>query len=206
MYICVSGRGRPAADWDAVGRRLSARGDVLPLDLRSGAADLCRIARDRRPGRTTLVGHSMGAVVAMEAAAGQPGLFAGLVMTDGFYPPARGGRTLAATVADYGRHRALFAVGAPSRWRQRETRVAAPRMRSLMAMGLWPASFHRLADRVSCPVLMVHGTHDHHVPAAFAVAAQARHPSWELRLIKAGHFPHRDAPDAWLGAVEAWLG
>jgi pimeloyl-ACP methyl ester carboxylesterase len=206
MHICVAGRGRPAADWDAVGSVLAARGEVVALDLLScDADDLCRIARVRAPGAAVLIGHSMGAVVAMEAAAAEPQLFAGLVMTDGFYPPSRNGRSFAATAADYARHRLLFAAGAPSRRRDRTSRVDAPRMRSLMSMGVRPATFHRLADRVSCPVLMVHGARDHHVPPAFATAAAARHPLWELQMVDSGHFPHRDAPQEWLAVVEGWL-
>lgn len=206
MHICVAGRGRPAADWDAVGSRLADRGEVVALDLRGcSAAELRRVARDRAPGTAVLVGHSMGAVLAMEAAAAQPQLFAGLIMTDGFYPPSRSGRSFAATAADYAGHRLLFAAGAVGRRRHRSSRVEAPRLRSLMSMGFRPATFHRLADQVSCPVLMVHGARDHHVPPAFAVGAAVRHPAWKLRMIDAGHFPHRDAPGRWLAAVEGWL-
>jgi hypothetical protein len=43
------------------------------------------------------------------------------------------------------------------------------------------------------------------VPSAFAAAAAARHPSWDLRMIDSGHFPHRDAAEAWLAVVEGWL-
>jgi pimeloyl-ACP methyl ester carboxylesterase len=206
VQICIAGRGRPAADWQAVGPRLAERGELVTLDLGGCDADeLRRIARSRAPGGTVLIGHSMGALVAMQAAAAEPPLFTGLVMTDGFYPPSRNGRTITATAADYTRHRLLFAAGALRRRPNRATRVATPRLRSLMSLGLRPATFHSIADRVACPVLLVHGSRDHHVPSAFAAAAAARHPSWDLRMIDSGHFPHRDAAEAWLAVVEDWL-
>ncbi len=63
-----------------------------------------------------------------------------------------------------------------------------------------------MADRVSCPVLLVHGGEDHYVPPVFALAAAGRHPAWQLALITgAGHFPHRDNPAAWLTSVVPWL-
>jgi pimeloyl-ACP methyl ester carboxylesterase len=82
----------------------------------------------------------------------------------------------------------------------------AAALRTLARYGVRPAAFHNLADRVSCPVLLLHGDEDHYVPPAFALAAADRHPQWEFSLIPgAGHLPHRDNPANWLASVDPWL-
>jgi hypothetical protein len=72
----------------------------------------------------------------------------------------------------------------------------------------WPgrAAFDALASAVAAPVLVVHARDDHHVPVDFALAAVARHPAWQARLLGAGgHHAHVRAPGRWLSAVEPWL-
>jgi pimeloyl-ACP methyl ester carboxylesterase len=160
-----------------------------------------------------LIGHSMGAVASILLAATYPDRLAGLVLTAPFLPVARHGRSSLATAADYARHRALFLANSRSRRAQRTSAVKArdfrARARGLIALarlGLRPASFHAMAARVTCPVLIVHGSDDHYVPAAFARAAAARYPTWQIALIPAvGHFPHRDEPAAWLAIVDPFL-
>ncbi len=154
----------------------------------------------------------MGALASMLIAATQPHRLAGLVLTAPFVPVARNGRSTLATAADYARHRVLFLAGAGRRRRDRSElrtvnrRTRAAGLRALAQYGLRPGAFHALADRVSCPVLLVHGGNDHYVPPAFALAAAARHPAWQVALIAgAGHFPHRDDPAAWLSTVDPWL-
>ncbi|MGI8904818.1 MAG: alpha/beta fold hydrolase [Solirubrobacteraceae bacterium] len=105
-----------------------------------------------------------------------------------------------ATVGARGRRRRHS--GQPTE--DRRARIAG--LRALAHYGLRPNAFHAIADRVSCPVLLVHGARDHYVPPAFARAAAERHPDWELALIPAaGHFPHRDNPAAWLASVDPWV-
>ncbi len=224
-FICISGLGGVSGEWACVAESLKRRGRVLVLELpvagdgsssRAGSplAAGHRLVREAlaRDGthRPVLLGHSMGALAAILAAANEPARLAGLVLTAPFLPVARHGRSRIRTAADYGRHRALFigetARRTPLRRESMTVRSRAAALRSLARYGLRPNSFHALADRVTCPVLLVHGSSDHYVPAAFASGAAERHPGWRLELVAgAGHFPHRDAPGAWLQAVEPWL-
>jgi pimeloyl-ACP methyl ester carboxylesterase len=61
-------------------------------------------------------------------------------------------------------------------------------------------------DAVRCPVLLIHGSRDRFVPAAFARAAAIRHPGWRLIVLpEVGHIPQLEAPHRWTSAVHEWL-
>jgi pimeloyl-ACP methyl ester carboxylesterase len=158
-------------------------------------------------GRAVLLGHSFGGVQALKIAAAEPERVDALVLTGCFFPPARGGRTLAAAALDYARHRALYVRDLAARRRAPRPRpTAARRLASLAWLGLRPSAFHLLADGVRCRVLVVHGDRDHVVPIGFARAAVAVHPTWTLREVEdGGHFAHRDRAVQWAGIVGAWL-
>jgi pimeloyl-ACP methyl ester carboxylesterase len=158
-------------------------------------------------GAVAVVGHSFGCLPALRFAADHPAAVDAVVLTSGFYPPARDGRSLASTMADYGQHRMAYARELARRGRApRPTTGAARRLASLARLGIHPRAFHELADRVRCPVLVVHGAADHVVPVAFARAAAARHPAWTYDEVPdAGHYLHRDAPAAWAEIVRIWL-
>lgn len=222
--VCVSGLNGAAGEWTGVGPALARYGDVGAVELtlraasgahgRGGPLQAGAQALDpvlaSPPERSVLIGHSMGAVVSMLKAATEPDRLAGLVLTAPFLPVARHGRSTLRTVADYAHHRVRFVAGTRDRRRlERRTvdrRTRATGLLALARYGVRPAAFHAMADRVSCPVLLVHGGEDHYVPATFALAAAARHPAWQLDLLTGvGHFPHRDNPAAWLSAVAPWL-
>lgn len=225
LLVCVSGLGGTADEWIGVGPALSGHGEVIAVELtlpppgtghgggplQSAVRALDQVLRCC-PERPVLIGHSMGAVGSMVIAASRPDRLGGLVLTAPFVPVGRNGRPTWVTAADYARHRVLFAAGARGRRRQRvglptlNTRKRVAGLRALAHYGLRPATFHAMADRVTCPVLLVHGSEDHYVPPAFALAAAARHPSWQVALISgAGHFAHRDEATTWLSMVDPWL-
>jgi pimeloyl-ACP methyl ester carboxylesterase len=177
-----------------------SRGDGGPLQAAVSALDL---VIGVAPDGAFLICHSMGALAGMLLAATGTSRLAGVVLTAPFLPAARNGRSTLATAVDYARHRALFLAGTRRRHRGRgpqtpaigrQTRAAA--LGALARYGLRPTAFHAMADRLDCPVLLVHGGADHYVPPAFARAAAARHPAWQLALIPgAGHFPPPRQPD-----------
>jgi pimeloyl-ACP methyl ester carboxylesterase len=109
LVIAIHGITASAMTWPPVARRLSAQWTLVAPDLRGrGAAaglpgpyglrrhveDVCTLARSRQaPSGVVLVGHSMGAFVALLAAAAEPQLFRRLVLVDGglpFPPPPEG--------------------------------------------------------------------------------------------------------------------
>ena len=89
---------------------LGAFGPVRCPDLpreRAGALAAARAAV-AGPAPVALVGHSMGAVIALRVAAERSDHVRAVVLGGCFFPPARNGRSLPASVAGYGRHRVAF--------------------------------------------------------------------------------------------------
>jgi pimeloyl-ACP methyl ester carboxylesterase len=146
---------------------------------------------------SVLVGHSMGGVLALSLAMDcEP---RAVVLTGSFFPPARNGRSLGASLRDYGAHRVAFLR---SMERRGGGESSARALLSLVRRAARPGGF---GAGVSAPVLVVHAVDDHHVPVDFAVAA-ARSRDWDLRVLPAGgHHAHVVTPAAWLEAVVPWL-
>ncbi|MEP6955062.1 MAG: alpha/beta fold hydrolase [Solirubrobacteraceae bacterium] len=205
--VCLHGLARSASDFNGVRPGLLRYGRVVAPDLPRGGMPALRSATADLPHPAILIAHSMAGPLALWRAAQDPERVAGVVLTDSFFPPARNGRTLGASVADYARHRAAVVRAAA-------TRGARPRLgggtargtASLARLGLHPAGFHALAASARAPVLVVHARDDHYVPIDFALAAAHRHPAWSVaRLRDGGHNAHVERPAEWLDAVTPWL-
>ena len=102
LVVAVHGITASAMTWPPLARRLSTKWTLVAPDLRGrGAAaglpgpyglrrhveDLCSLVRTlASPSPAVLVGHSMGAFIALLAAAAEPALFRRLVLVDGGLP------------------------------------------------------------------------------------------------------------------------
>jgi len=123
-----------------------------------------------------------------------------IVLTGSFFPPALNGRSLGASLRDYGRHRVAFVRSMERRGGASESSTRA--LLSLVRRAARPGGF---GAGVTAPVLVVHAVDDHHVPVDFAVAA-ARSRGWDLRVLPAGgHHAHVVTAEAWLKVVVPWL-
>lgn len=208
--VCLHGLGRSPSDWDGVRGGLEPFGKVVTPGLpRSPERALEVVDAAVSPG-AIVIGHSIGGVLALRLARDRPRPLAALVLSDCFFPPARNGRGTVATVRDYGAHRVAYVrglrgrSGAPVATSSRSGGLAA--LAGLIRLGLHRAEFDADADAVAAPVLVVHARDDHHVPLDFALAAVARHPGWEIRVLeRGGHHAHVTRPGDWLAAVAPWL-
>ena len=201
--VCLHGLGRSARDWESVTTALRSFGDVSTPDVGPRRQRGSLATSPIRPG-TVLVGHSYGALLALGLTSGSASV-RGLIMTGGFYPPARNDQSYVTALGDYARHRVAVARALALR-RARPRRGGVSALASVAALGLRPARFHDLAARVRVPVLVVHGTEDHYVPIGFMRAATRRYAAWDVAVVAgAGHNIHVDQPKDWLDLTTPWL-
>jgi pimeloyl-ACP methyl ester carboxylesterase len=89
---------------------------------------------------------------------------------------------------------------------EREIAAAARSMIAIFAGDLRGGSYRRAIGSITCPVLLVHGTHDRMVPITVARAAARTNPTWTLiEMPGVGHVPQLEAPDGTASAITSWL-
>lgn len=204
--VCLHGLGRTPADWDAVRAPLGRVGEVIAPQLPRTPDDAIEfLDRLLVPG-SIVIGHSMGAVLAMRLAATRPRPLRAAVLTGCFFAPARNGRTIVASIRDYGSHRIAFLAGTRGQRTQRASRGSLGPLASLLRQAVRARSFELALDQTAGSVLVVHARNDHHVPVDFAIAAARRHLTWDLRILaEGGHHAHVSRPDSWSDVVDRWL-
>jgi pimeloyl-ACP methyl ester carboxylesterase len=78
--------------------------------------------------------------------------------------------------------------------------------RSLLRMSRRIVFGRQLVERISCPVLLIHGAEDRLVRAETARRTAEGRENWTLRIFDGvGHVAQLEAPNRWLAEVEAWL-
>jgi pimeloyl-ACP methyl ester carboxylesterase len=226
LAVLVHGVTSSSRTWWRVGPALAERGyRVLAVDLHGhgvsprtqaglSVADLADDVAETVEAATAkapavpvdlLVGHSLGALVALELVGRRPGFARRLVVED---PPGSGS-------IDW----ADLAAGIEADTRRAVTDPEALRGDLEAANPAWPPgeAERRVADLADCdgqavaaaplPVLLLLaeealGSLLHGLDRKAAVEAM-RHGT--TRVLPAGHSVHREALDTWLAALDAWL-
>ncbi|GAA2204418.1 alpha/beta fold hydrolase [Nonomuraea monospora] len=192
--MLIHGRTADHNDWNGITQHFAARHHVFVPDLRGHgasdhpgeyplpgmAADVVALLDHLGVGRVTLIGHSLGGVVAALVAAGHPGRIERLVLED---PPPAYPLT--------GRSPIVEDDSTGFDWRmvhQTERQMLEP---------TWGEGL----KEITAPTLVLSGT-----LSPFEPDVAARIPAAELVRIEAGHLVHMDARKEFLRAVDAFLG
>jgi pimeloyl-ACP methyl ester carboxylesterase len=236
--LLVHGAGNDHSVWALQSRYLAHHGrNVLAVDLpghgRSGGAPLTSVeaiaawlpaVMDAAGiGQAALVGHSMGALAALECAAASPRRITRLALLGPAVPMGVNDALLDAARADdhvalelitgwaHGAARQLGSNPWPGVWMTGNALRLLERSASqVLATDLEACARYthglEAATRVRCPVLCVLGESDLMAPPPGAAALLDRLPSPDVvRLPRCGHAMMSEAPDAVLDALRAFL-
>ena len=177
------------------------------MTLQALAASLLPLVREAGP--VGVVGHSMGALLALHLAALQPELVASLTLISGTLRPE--GPELAALAAEVAGlpdplapddpffaewHRCAYPVPEPFLVPLAQS-AAAMRRRDWLDLiaALRAADLTGAAGGVRCPCLLIHGVQDPIFPPSHARALTDALPQARLHLLEGqGHNPHWETP------------
>ena len=234
LAVLVHGVTSSSRTWWRVGPALAERGyRVLAVDLRGhgaspravaglSVADLAVDVAETVEGPVDLlVGHSLGALVALELVGRRPGFARRLVVED---PPGSASVDWAALAAGIeadtrravtdpgGLRRDLEAVNPAWPPGEVERRVAdladcdAQAIAATVRPGV-PFDLPALLAAAPLPVLLLlaEETLGSSLLGLDRKAAVEALPDGTTRVLPAGHSAHREALDAWLAALDAWL-
>lgn len=232
--LFVHGVGSTAAIWDA---QLAAFGDewlCAAIELRGNGAsspdpdpatitregfaeDVVTVADALGVERFTLVGCSLGGVVAFELMRRVPNRLERLVLLGTFarYPDAR---TYAAaverdvrdagTMGVFGERRAAKLGLPPARLRETVAQMACKSVECYVASteATWTGDYRDVLPQIRVPVLVAHGERDVVAPAALSAEIAAAIPGAQLASVPdAGHVANADNPAAFNALLRDFL-
>ena len=198
--VLLHALGENRLDWPEIADRLAQDFRVFAVDLRGHgdsdwpgtyscrlmADDVARLLDHLGVGAVTLLGHSLGGVVAYLLAERRPDLVARLIVED-VSPPFHRVRPMPErpeTELDFDWAAALALRTEAERYDE----------------DLW-----RRLSSISARTLLIGGGPDSSVPAEMLEAVARRIPRCELVEIPAGHDVHRGQPEEFLEVVLGWL-
>ncbi|WP_405555738.1 alpha/beta fold hydrolase [Streptomyces sp. NBC_01171] len=199
--VLLPALGEVSGDWDTVAAVLARGRRVYAVDLRGhghsgwpGAyslelmrADVLGFLDALGLDRIDLVGHSMGGIVAYLVASAQPGRVDRLVLEDIGAPYPRPATTPERPDGEL-----------PFDWAM----VRAVRRQIDTPPPEWSAAL----GGITASTLILAGGPRSHIPQESVTELARLIPDTRLRTIPVGHLIHREAPEAFTGAVSEFLG
>lgn len=170
--------------------------------------------------KTALIGHSMGSLIALEAAASAPqrvtklaliGTAAPMAVGEGLLNTARANERAAHDMVTIWGHRSrsganpnpgMWMMGYNLRLNERAGRDVL--FTDLNACNAYKTALERAAQ-VQCPALVISGQRDIMTPAKAAQALAKSLPNAKIATVDAGHALMSEQPDAVLDALRAFL-
>jgi pimeloyl-ACP methyl ester carboxylesterase len=216
-YFAHNGYAVLAVDLPGHGR---SQGDALP-SVEAMGAWLWQLVRAAGAGEARFVGHSMGALATLEAAAAEPertrglallGANAAMPVNDELLAAARDAPERASALIvswAYGERSQLGGMRAPGLWMLGGGLSLLARTNGgvlhtdFAACNAYKGGLEAAA-RVACPTLVLAGAGDRMTPARNARALAEAIPGAEMRVIEdAGHMMMIEQPDRTLDALRA---
>lgn len=214
-YFGYHGRNVLAVDLPGHGR---SEGPPLG-SIAAMAAWLLKFTKELSCETFSIVGHSMGSLVALECAAREPSRVERIALLGTAYPMKVGAEFLDAARRDHPDafdmstiwgHAAQAPLGgnpSPGMWMHGDALARLRRLApGVLYSDLKACNDYELQGEVRCPVLMVVGGRDVMTPPRNALALSKAFSSCEVRQVPAsGHTMMAEAPDATLDALISFL-
>jgi 3-oxoadipate enol-lactonase len=224
--LFIHGAGASSAVWLGTLHRLARSRRCIALDLpghgrSEGRVETIAEMRDAVGltaatlclGPSVLVGHSMGGLIALDAALTWPDMVAGLVLVGSAARIGVGEPFLRVVRDEWARWPQLLAQGAyspetPAELRRRGAGIAcAASHEQTLAdyVALAKVDYRERPGEIRAPTLIVHGAHDVMALPKWAAAAAAAIPGARLvELPRCGHMPMHEQPEALAEALRGF--